>query len=196
MSLFPGKELGRVYSHPSADSDYGVDGRQLFKSIEDSLSTITQLQLTDAAWLDCDELKPLESILAAFRERGDRNVVRPCPGATDGFDAARDRDRVHIRRPHDERVGFRVGRYDRARPLVIDPQFAFMTYAGGDGADVVNAAAVKGSDLYAGGPTSSSGFYGGSAGSNRNWIADLASDGNTPPWPPRRRMGSGLDPGI
>ena len=54
--------------------DSTLDGTtsQLFKTIEENLSSVTLLQLTGAAWLNCDELKPVESILAAFRDRGGR----------------------------------------------------------------------------------------------------------------------------
>ena len=52
--------------------DSTLDGttEQLFKNTEANLSTVTSLHLTDSAWLSCDELKPIQSILAAFRERG------------------------------------------------------------------------------------------------------------------------------
>lgn len=54
--------------------DSTLDGTtpQLFETIENNLSAVTSLHLTDAAWLSCDELKPLESILTAFRARGGR----------------------------------------------------------------------------------------------------------------------------
>ena len=52
--------------------DSTLDGSttELFKSLEENLSTVTRLRLTDAAWLNCEELKPDESILAEFRKRG------------------------------------------------------------------------------------------------------------------------------
>jgi hypothetical protein len=52
--------------------DSTLDGStsQLFRNIEANLSTVTSLHLTDTAWLNCEELKPFESILASFRERG------------------------------------------------------------------------------------------------------------------------------
>jgi len=52
--------------------DSTLDGTtsQLFGTIVKTLSTVTSLVLTDTAWLSCEELKPLESILASFRERG------------------------------------------------------------------------------------------------------------------------------
>jgi len=54
--------------------DSTLDGTtsQLFKNIERGLSTVTFLHVRDASWLTCDELKPVESILDAFRERGGR----------------------------------------------------------------------------------------------------------------------------
>ena len=54
--------------------DSTLDGStsQLFENIEQSLATVNTLQLTDAAWLKCEELRPMNSILAAFRERGGR----------------------------------------------------------------------------------------------------------------------------
>ena len=41
-------------------------------------------------------------------------------------------------------VGFRVGRYDRSRPLIIDPVLRYSTFLGGDGDDVGAAIAVDG----------------------------------------------------
>ena len=58
------------------------------------------------------------------------------------------------------RVGFRVGDYDRARPLVIDPVIAFWTYTGGTGYDNVNAVAASGGSVYTAGGTNSPQFSG------------------------------------
>ncbi len=54
--------------------DSTLDGTtsQLFENIEQNLATVNTLLLTDAAWLKCEELRPMNSILAAFRERGGR----------------------------------------------------------------------------------------------------------------------------
>jgi hypothetical protein len=54
--------------------DSTLDGTtaELFQNIEQSLATVRTLYLTDAAWLKCEELSPMNSILAAFRERGGR----------------------------------------------------------------------------------------------------------------------------
>lgn len=43
-------------------------------------------------------------------------------------------------------LGFRVGQYDRAQPLVIDPILAYSTYLGGSNIDGANAIAVLSSD--------------------------------------------------
>src|SRR5690348_8731412 len=43
-------------------------------------------------------------------------------------------------------VAFRVGEYDRAQPLVIDPVLAYSTYLGGSNIDGANAIAVLSSD--------------------------------------------------
>ena len=54
--------------------DSTLDGTtsHLFNNVKEGLSTVTLLHVRDAAWLTCDELKPVESILDAFRERGGR----------------------------------------------------------------------------------------------------------------------------
>jgi hypothetical protein len=54
--------------------DSTVDGTtaQLFENIEQSLAAVTVLRLTDTAWLTCEELKPVESLLDGFRSRGGR----------------------------------------------------------------------------------------------------------------------------
>jgi hypothetical protein len=54
--------------------DSTLDGTtsQLFNNVEQGLSDVTFLHVRDAAWLTCEELKPVESILDAFRQRGGR----------------------------------------------------------------------------------------------------------------------------
>ena len=54
--------------------DSTLDGTtaEFFQKVEQSLATVITLHLTDAAWLKCEELRPMNSILAAFRERGGR----------------------------------------------------------------------------------------------------------------------------
>ena len=44
----------------------------------------------------------------------------------------------------EKRVGFRVGQYDRTRPLVVDPVLGYSTYYGGTGGDQARGIAVDG----------------------------------------------------
>ena len=56
-------------------------------------------------------------------------------------------------------VGFRLGSYDRSKPLVIDPVLAYSTYLGGSGYDAANAVAVDtAGNVYVGGTTGSTDF--------------------------------------
>ena len=53
-------------------------------------------------------------------------------------------------------VGFRVGAYDRTRPLVIDPVIVYSTYLGGGGTDVITSITVDDTgNAYVAGFTSS-----------------------------------------
>ena len=54
--------------------DSTLDGTtaQFFQNLEQQLSSVTSLHISDPAWLTSDELKPVQSILAAFRARGGR----------------------------------------------------------------------------------------------------------------------------
>jgi hypothetical protein len=59
----------------------------------------------------------------------------------------------------DNTVGFAVGHYDRAKPLVIDPVLAYSTYFGGTNAEFVVTAAVNSAgEAYIGGLTISTDF--------------------------------------
>ena len=63
---------------------------------------------------------------------------------------------VH-RGPHE--IGFRVGAYDRTRPLIIDPILSYSTYLGGNGIDEGNGIAVDATGaVYVSGTTSSTDF--------------------------------------
>jgi hypothetical protein len=79
--LFFGKDRGQTVELSGEllymrylDSTLDGTTSELFQSIEQSLVTVTSLRLTDASWLRCDELKPVQSILEAFRARGGRIV--------------------------------------------------------------------------------------------------------------------------
>ena len=61
------------------------------------------------------------------------------------------------RGPHE--VGFRVGAYDRARPLIIDPVLSYSTYLGGSRVDDGNGIAVDATGaVYVSGSTTSTDF--------------------------------------
>jgi hypothetical protein len=91
-------------------------------------------------------------------------------------------------------VGFEVGRFDRSRPLYIDPVLSYATYLGGSAYDSSTAIAVEASgNSYITGWTNSTNFpvttgvfqtnCGGSSGcSSRNsdiFVSKLSSDGST-----------------
>jgi hypothetical protein len=61
----------------------------------------------------------------------------------------------------DSEVGFMLGRYDRSRPLVIDPVLIYSSYFGGTGLDQGSGIAVDGSgNAYIAGQTDSASFPG------------------------------------
>src|SRR6187549_118326 len=63
---------------------------------------------------------------------------------------------VH-RSPH--QIGFRVGAYDRTRPLIIDPVLSYSTYLGGSGIDDGQSIAVDATGaVYVSGSTNSTDF--------------------------------------
>jgi Beta-propeller repeat/Domain of unknown function DUF11 len=58
-----------------------------------------------------------------------------------------------------DRVGFALGEYDRARPLVIDPVLTYSTYLGGSGSEMLPSIAVDlAQSIYVTGATTSTDF--------------------------------------
>ena len=86
----------------------------------------------------------------------------------------------------DGTIGFRIGRYDRAHPLVIDPVFTFSTYLAGTGSDRIAAVATDASgNIYAVGSTNSTDFPTATAeqprsgGGNDVFVSKLDPSGHT-----------------
>ncbi|MGH2810986.1 MAG: SBBP repeat-containing protein, partial [Actinomycetota bacterium] len=82
-------------------------------------------------------------------------------------------------------IRFRIGRYDRARALVIDPVLAYSTYVGGAGGDWIRTmGADEDGSLYLTGETTSSPFP--SAGSRppdfQTFVAKLNAEGTSLVW--------------
>jgi len=84
----------------------------------------------------------------------------------------------------DNRFGFRVGAYDKRRPLVIDPQLVYSTYLGGSGFDDGAGIAVDAAgSAYVTGRTSSVDFpttpgaFDRSLGGGDAFVAKLAANG-------------------
>ncbi len=87
----------------------------------------------------------------------------------------------------DNRVGFELAKFDRRRPLVIDPVLSYSTYLGGSGTDAAYGIAVDPSgNAYVAGLTFSTNFptsnafqssYGG--GTYDGFVTKLSADGST-----------------
>lgn len=82
-------------------------------------------------------------------------------------------------------IGFEIGSYDSARPLVIDPVLSYSTYLGGSGSDLARGIAIDSSgNTYIVGSTESLNFptasplQAGSAGSSDAFVAKLNASGS------------------
>jgi len=84
----------------------------------------------------------------------------------------------------DGTVGFKLGRYDRFRPLTIDPVITYSRYLGGNGNDDATAVAVDGAgSAYVTGQTQSTNFPAGTPkGGGDAFVTKLAPDGRTLEW--------------
>lgn len=93
----------------------------------------------------------------------------------------------------DGTVGFKLGRYDRTKPLTIDPVLAYSTYLGGNGDDDARAIAVDATgSAYVTGITRSTGFPAGTLhGASDAFVVKLAPDGRTAEW--STYLGGGVD---
>jgi hypothetical protein len=82
----------------------------------------------------------------------------------------------------DGTIGFALGRYDRARALVIDPVLSYQAILGGSGLDEAVSVAVDGAgNVYLAGTTSSAGFPGATGSPNGIdvFVSKLDSRGST-----------------
>jgi hypothetical protein len=87
----------------------------------------------------------------------------------------------------DNEAGFRLGRFDRGLPLVIDPTLAFSTYLGGNERELMFGLALDQSDdVYVCGttystdfPTSTGAFQTSYAGNEDAFVSKLSADGST-----------------
>jgi hypothetical protein len=82
-----------------------------------------------------------------------------------------------------DRVAFEVGRYDKRRPLVIDPVLIYSTYLGGSGSDQPYSIAIDSAgNAYIAGTTTSTDFPGagsGFRGTSDAFVAKLDPTGST-----------------
>ena len=109
---------------------------------------------------------------------------KPVIYQTDG--ARRDNVEGGYVRMSSREIGFRVGGYDRTRPLIIDPVLNYSTYLGGSGEDSAEGIAVdaKGA-IYVSGTTGSADFPTANAlqraggGVSDAFVAKLSADGTT-----------------
>jgi len=108
----------------------------------------------EGAWslaLDRDGNLVLETAAGPLRER--------VPRAYQEVDGVRHTIAARYVRTSGRQVGFRLARYDRSRPLIIDPQLAYSTFLGGTRSDVGNDIAVAGDgSVYVTGTTDSFDF--------------------------------------
>jgi hypothetical protein len=92
-------------------------------------------------------------------ETVDGELIQRAPVVYQEVDGARKPIRAKHVLKRRKRVGFKVGRYDRRQPLVIDPVLVYSTYLGGSGADAGVGIAVDAfGNAYVTGRTSSMDF--------------------------------------
>jgi hypothetical protein len=95
---------------------------------------------------------------------GDVTLRQPLiyqPGPADGARQTAGRTRIDgcYQIAQGRRVTFKIGRYDRRRPLVIDPVLVYSTFLGGNGGDASYGIAVDGAgEAYVTGVTASANF--------------------------------------
>ena len=100
-----------------------------------------------------------EGALVLHTEGGDARLLKPV--AWQEADGKRREIACDYRIVKKDRIGFRLGEYDRSRTLVIDPALAYSTYIGGAGLDLAYDIAVDNDGFaYITGQTDSADFPG------------------------------------
>ncbi len=145
-------KVERAGVYPGIDLVYHADGRDLeydFVVKPGADPGRIELAYEGAESLALDDDGGI-ALSAAIRQRRPR-VYQEIAGRRVEIEA-----RYRIR---EGRAGFEVARYDRSRPLVIDPVVAFSTYLGGAADDAIRKIAVTpAGDVFVAGSTASSNF--------------------------------------
>ena len=169
--------------YPGIDMVFGGDGRNLkseFLVAAGADTSHIRLRYVGAEnpWIDADGSLVVPVDGAELRERAPL-VYQERAGARQ---VVAGRFRIHA----DGTVGFHLGDYDLARPLVIDPVLSYSTLLGGSGFDSAMALAVDASgSAYVAGFTDSLNFPATNAvqsfngGGNDVFVAKLSPGGNT-----------------
>jgi uncharacterized protein (TIGR03437 family) len=101
-------------------------------------------------------------------------IRQPVPFAYQFIDGRKNPIRVAYELDAANHVGFRLGAYDHAKPLVIDPQLVFDNFLGGSGSSSAGGIAFDGQgNIYAAGQTNSADFPLQNAAQNHTGAAPL-----------------------
>lgn len=155
VPVFAGVRYRGLY--PGIDAVYDAEGSRLKSEFHlDAGADVGRIRMqypgVREAWVDADSGLRIASDSSEFRE--DRPIAYSV--AADGTHRAVPAD---YRLNEDGTVGFALGVYDPALPLVIDPVITYSTFLGGSGFGAVTAVARDGlGNLYAAGWTESLDF--------------------------------------
>jgi hypothetical protein len=175
---------GMVYRdlYPGIDMRYAGDGRELKSEFLVAPGADPDLIRIRYEGAGRPRIGPDGSLL--FR-MGTAEVREKAPEAFQEVDGARVSVPVSFRVLRSGEVLFRLGSYDRKRPLLIDPVITYSTLLGGTGLDSVNAIAVDASgSAYVAGHTDAfdlpltNPMQSGSAGGVEAFVAKLNASGN------------------
>ncbi|MEI9811492.1 MAG: SBBP repeat-containing protein [Acidobacteriota bacterium] len=143
--VYPGVDMIYHSAANQLEYDFAVDAGASPNAIQLNFSGVEDLRVTPAGALEL--------------RFGNRKLVHQAPFAYQEIDGKRRRVAVAYQLRGDHSAGFRVGKYDLSRQLVIDPVVLYSTYLGGDRSDTVNAIAVDSAgNTYVTGQTTSTNF--------------------------------------